>query len=252
MLSPVANADGDNLFFPMFATPCYDAQVTQPFLLSMINLTVELTNRQIPFQFETVSGSLVPQLRNQLVSKFITSSKCTHLFWIDADTGFQPSDALSILSSGKDVIGAASPYKFLDWDSMNRGFENGLRNSQLAESGLRFVVNFSKDSKSIQVDGNLISAEELGTGFTCVSRSAVEQIIAEYPELYYFDGDVECYGLFSSTFDQSSRRLLSEGHFFSKLWRSVGGTLWVDPSIRLSHLGRYNFEGSLAESYSEF
>lgn len=237
--------------YPMLATPCYDAQVTQPFLLSMINLSIELTKRSIPFQFETISGSLVPQLRNQIVSKFLDSSECTHLFWIDSDTGFGAPDVLSLLHRNKDVIGAASPYKFLDWEFLRKGFERGLMERELAESGLRYVVNFSADPESISVDGDLISAEELGTGFTCVSREALQKIISNYPDLYYFEGPLKCYGLYSSTFDSQSRRLLSEGHFFSKLWRSVGGTLWIDPSIRLSHLGRYNFEGSLAESYPE-
>lgn len=33
---------------------------------------------------------------------------------------------------------------------------------------------------------------------------------------------------------------------FCRLWRSLGGTIWIDPTIRLTHHGMHGFAGDMA------
>jgi hypothetical protein len=40
---------------------------------------------------------------------------------------------------------------------------------------------------------------------------------------------------------------LSEDYGFCHRWRQLGGQVWADPTIRLGHVGSFNFAGSVEE-----
>ena len=55
--------------------------------------------------------------------------------------------------------------------------------------------------------------------------------------------------LFESGVDNTPQRnYLSEDYMFCKLWRTMGGTMWLDTRSKLSHLGPMMFPGDLAAS----
>ena len=48
----------------------------------------------------------------------------------------------------------------------------------------------------------------------------------------------------------SEGKLLAEDWGFSRLWRSIGGRIWADATLRLPHVGQHAFEGDpMAELY---
>jgi hypothetical protein len=48
--------------------------------------------------------------------------------------------------------------------------------------------------------------------------------------------------------DPDSGRHLSEELAFCRLWRGIGGKIWVDLECKLNDLGQHMFRGDLAES----
>ncbi|NDA98566.1 MAG: hypothetical protein EBY31_05095, partial [Flavobacteriia bacterium] len=54
------------------------------------------------------------------------------------------------------------------------------------------------------------------------------------------------YALFNSYVDED-QRFLSEDYGFVRYWQKLGGDIWVDPSIEMSHLGRLQFQGNMIE-----
>ena len=54
------------------------------------------------------------------------------------------------------------------------------------------------------------------------------------------------YALFNSYVDEE-KRFLSEDYGFCRYWQKLGGEVWVDPSIELMHLGRFEYTGNMVE-----
>ena len=43
---------------------------------------------------------------------------------------------------------------------------------------------------------------------------------------------------------------MSEDYGFCRLWRSIGGRVWVDPAIQLAHIGHHIYTGDPMELFS--
>jgi hypothetical protein len=42
-------------------------------------------------------------------------------------------------------------------------------------------------------------------------------------------------------------RFLSEDYGFCRYWQKMGGKVWVDPTINLTHFGRIKYQGKMLE-----
>ena len=105
------------------------------------------------------------------------------------------------------------------------------------------VVNTIDNGK---VEGDLIEVGTLGTGFMLVKRKVFEQMIKNGATPYVDDiglNDNENsnqYDFFQCTID-SKGRYLTEDWSFCRRWRQLGGQIWADKTIALSHVGYFRF-----------
>lgn len=211
-----------------FCIPCYGGMITEAFFISMLKFMAAANKLGLNFTVDTmVNESLIPRGRNSLVAKFLAfEPKSSHLMFVDADIGFEPEEIVKLLLADKDVAGGLYPKKALP---------------------IQYVVNRIPNS---QKQGNLVEVANLGTGFMCIKREVIEKIIAHRPDLHYADAigldpkfDPYKYALFDTSIDENTREYLSEDYHFCKLWRSLGGKIWADLSIKLDHTGYYKFAG---------
>lgn len=211
-----------------FCIPCYGGMITEAFFISMLKFMAAANKLGLNFTVDTmVNESLIPRGRNSLVAKFLAfEPKSSHLIFVDADIGYEPEEIVKLLLADKDVVGGLYPKKALP---------------------IQYVVNRIPNSEK---QGNLIEVANLGTGFMCIKREVIEKIIAQRPELHYADAigldpkfDPYKYALFDTSIDEVTREYLSEDYHFCKLWRSLGGKIWADLSIKLDHTGYYKFAG---------
>lgn len=240
---------------PMFALPCYNRELTEPFMMSLVQATMYFKQIGMRFGISTVSDSLINRARNNLVAKFMANEQFTHLIFIDVDLKFSHNDILKLLWHDKDIITGAYPIKDINWEKVHKMVGDGIPSDKLAEKATRFVVNPVKTGENkIQTDNGAISVYDAGTGFMMIKREVFTKMFEHYPELKFNDdtGSIKgnerdyTYALFNSYVDDD-KRFLSEDYGFCRYWQKMGGKVWVDPAIELEHLGSFVYKGSMIE-----
>lgn len=232
------------------ATPCYGGMCTVHYHRSTMALQQELVRAGIEVVWSTPwNESLITRARNNQVAEFLKTDM-THLLFIDADIEFSVSDVNHLWNLDKDVsVGA---YK-------------------MKQDGASLTV--WKDGKLRRLEGSdPIKIDYAGTGFMLIKREVIERLIEAHPELAYEEkiysekeralmaelryqadedfiseeqyekaiaemGEVSQikYAIFDTLIDD--RTYLSEDYTFCKRWRDLGGEIWCDPKIKLTHWG---------------
>ena len=228
--------DIDKTIYPFIATPCYGGMTSDRYTCSMLNTQSLFMESGIDFEYSTLRNeSLITRARNILVSQFMTT-RCTHLFFIDADIEWDANDALRLPCYAKDIVVGAYPKKTLP--------------PQLA---LNFKYADRERTKLIK-EGPLVEVLDGSTGFFCIKRSVIEKMMKEYPETRYRnDSNINknmenyCYALFDCIIDEEDNRYLSEDYAFCRKLQKMGGKIWLDTSVSLNHCGAHIFESNIHE-----
>jgi len=205
-----------------FLTPCYGGNITEVCFSSYLGFTIMAMQNNINFQIDTLSNeSNVNRARNSCATKFLNGD-CTHLMFVDADIQFNPNDIVKLIDHDKDIVGGIYPQKTLP---------------------PKMVVNYVNNGKT---EGNLVEVGTLGTGFMLVKRRVFEKMIEEGATPYVDDirlskeENANQYDFFQCTID-SKGRYLTEDWSFCRRWRQLGGEIWADKTIALTHVGYYRF-----------
>lgn len=237
------------------ATPCYGGMVTQRYMHS----TVGLLNlgRELGFQVSLNllgNESLITRARNLLVSRFLDDANATHLLFIDADIGFDPQQAARMLAFDADVVAGMYPLKLLDWNS---GLQRAVNGEPVETAPLRYVGAPCEGAEAEAID-DFVTGTYAGTGFMMIRREALVKMAAAYPQLRYSashagtarsDGpslSPNQYAFFDCMIEPDTGVYLSEDYTFCRLWRNVGGKVWLDTRSALIHVGAHEFIGAPA------
>jgi hypothetical protein len=206
------------------AMPCYGGMLTESTFMSFIKWANTARQLGIDWTLETmVNESLISRARNTLTAKFLDMPDATHLFFVDADIGWEPWHLLVLLNRDKDVIGGLYPMKTMPIKWVVNGFEG-------AEEGPDGLQEVSK----------------AGTGFLLMKKHVFEKMKA-HPAVKQYKNDI---GLdpkydqhLKTYFDTAVRqnRYYSEDWTFCENWRDLGGKIWVDKRVLLRHSGSYVF-----------
>ena len=205
-----------------FLTPCYGGNITEVCFSSYLGFTIMAMQNGINFQIDTLSNeSNVNRARNSCAAKFL-SGDCTHLMFVDADIQFNPQDIVKLINHDKDIVGGVYPQKTLP---------------------PKMVVNTLNNGEH---EGDLIEVGTLGTGFMLIKRSVFEKMIEEGATPYVDaiglsqQENANQYDFFQCTID-SQGRYLTEDWSFCRRWRQLGGKIWADKTIGLTHVGYFRF-----------
>jgi hypothetical protein len=254
--------DQVNKWFPMIGLPCYDRQLTEPFFMKFMQTIMWFKEIGLKFATTTISDSLISRARNNVVAKFMSNPQCTHLLFIDVDLTWTPTDIVKMLWHDKDIVCGSYPIKDINWKKVAKFAKEGVDPNELAKKSTRFVVNpvstkdIDKTGKAkIKMDNGCMAVYDAGTGFMLIKREVFTKMFEAYPELKFNDdtGSIKdkerdnTYALFNSYVDPETKRFLSEDYGFCRYWQKIGGEIWIDPAIELTHLGRFQYEGSQME-----
>jgi hypothetical protein len=235
------------------ATPCFGGQVTSAFAMSLLGLQAACHNIPIDISFYLIGGdALITRARNLAVAKFLTVPDVTHFFFIDADIGFAPEQALALLAANKDVCGAIYPLKGLNMDRAREKILAGDPNP--IASSLDYVVDLLHPSAPAS-DESFFRVRFIGTGFMMIKRHVFQRMAERYPELKYRHvntvtrGDVasqqEAHAFFDCVIDPETGAYLSEDYTFCKRWTDMGGEIWANSDSKLTHYGSTAYAGDL-------
>jgi hypothetical protein len=252
-------------------TPCY-AGLCYVNYLECIVKTIELFkyfNIKLIVQF-CKNDSLVSRARNNLVARAMHDLSMTHIMFIDNDITWNPFDILKLLLSDKPIIGGAYPLKQYKWDRLaqNGGsmtaniIEKKRKNSALSDSisdvdMIKYnMVNYNINylSNNLEINENITKVKYLATGFMMIQRNVIEKMQKSFPSTKYVD-DVNflqpqenefAYALFDCGVEDG--RYMSEDWLFCQRWSKMGGNVYLDVGINLTHTGTEDFNGSYITS----
>ena len=108
-----------------------------------------------------------------------------------------------------------------------------------------YPVRWIVSRPELRAENGLLEVAGVPGGFTRCSRSMLEQMVRAYADLTYDRRGRAIVGLFDAY--RIGRAKLSEDFSFCQRWRDIGGKVWIDPEIRMTHVGLHGFTGHLGE-----
>ena len=256
-------------------TPCYGGMCYVNYVNSIMATVQLFQNVGFPIQIEFCKNdSLVSRARNNLIARAMHDKKTTHILFIDADITWDPVDILKLVLSNKPLSGGIYPLKHYNWEKLVKddanpyntniiqSWINKKNNSQLKDmisdanlvqhNLLRYNINYLDSYLSIE--NNMAKVKHLATGFMMIQRDLLEKMMKAFPSTKYVD-DV---GFLQGTENDYAYALfdcgVEEGHYFSEdwlfchRWSKMGGSIWADVSINLTHTGTEDYRGCYVAS----
>lgn len=217
----------------LIGTPAHGGHITVQTATSVAQARDECQSRGWEVRFLPLVGSAdVADMRNQLVGLFLNTT-CTDLVFVDADISWGPGNFARLLEHDVDVVA---------------GLYRERTDDRVAYPGVpsepRTVVWGTR--------GPLVKADVVPAGFLRVTRNCLE-VMARAPGVRRVSDGAKLAGLpypflFDWTWtgdDVKGWRRLSEDFTFCHRWREAGGEVWIDPAIKLDHVGQKVFRGDL-------
>lgn len=149
--------------------------------------------------------------RNQLAHEFMKSD-ADRLFFLDSDVTFSPGSLLKLAHAKEDLVGGAYRFK--------------------SESE-KYPVQWIPEKDLWENENGYLEVETLPGGFLSVSRNVFDKLKSANPDrIINISGHtMHCY--FEMKYQNG--HLCGEDSLFCQEWRSIGGKVWLDPRIELTH-----------------
>jgi hypothetical protein len=149
--------------------------------------------------------------------------------------GWEAVDVERTLESGKEVIAGVGARKLLMPD----------------EEPLKWCVRFLPGARPDAL-GHL-EVDAVGSAFLMISRSVFEAMISAHPGWKLTghlnmppEAQATYYRFFRFPLDEDEG---GEDYEFCYQWRALGGQVWIDPSIKLIHVGEHEFGGDITKAF---
>ena len=249
-------------------TPCYGGVCFVNYVYCIMKTKETLINYGIEVKIEFCKNdSLVSRARNNLVAMAMSDLSVTHLMFIDNDITWDPINIIKLIISDKPIIGGIYPLKKYNWNKLTKpnfveNIINKKNNSQLKNmmdddlliQHSLLEYNLNHIGTEIKINKNLTEVKHIATGFMMIKRPVIEKMFKAFPNTKYTD-DVHflkgeennyAYALFDCGVEEG--HYMSEDWMFCNRWKKMGGSIWVDVSINLSHTGTEDYNGSFLSS----
>ena len=251
-------------------TPCFGDSCHTGYVSSLLKTVNTLTSLKIEHIIEFCrNDSLVTRARNNLIARAMNDPDITHFMFIDNDIQWGCEDIIKLLCHDKNIIGGVYPIKKYKWDKILQkdsitGEYNSISKIQQRKNKSELTnmisddnyimhnlvdYNFNYLDKQIHVKNNTIKVKHIATGFMMIKRHVIESMIKAFPSTKYTD-DVNflttdenkyAYALFDCSVENGT--YCSEDWVFCNRWRNMGGNIFVDVTITLTHTGIEDCKG---------
>lgn len=149
--------------------------------------------------------------RNQLAQDFLTSD-AQRLVFLDADVTFAPGSILKIARSPVDFVGGAYRFKM---------------------ETEKYPVGWLDTPELWANEHGLLPVASLPTGFLSLSRTVFERLRAAHPDRWYLHFEKRFHAFFLMPYQDGT--IYGEDTYFCKEWRELGGRVFLDPELSLTH-----------------
>lgn len=212
----------------LLATHTY-GKVMPAFAVSLAQTTAHLTRLGITHGVMMFQDSLVDRGRDRAAAETLAAGY-THLLFIDGDVEFTPDCVTHLLKARKPVIGGALPLK---------------------DASGNFTVGFLEGPVQQCPESKAVKVARIGAGFLMISREALEQFAAAYPEISYTEQGPQGTRPMRAYFEHVVRDGIrwSEDYSFCERWRAAGGDVWLSPFLEFGHWGSQVWRGSVLSKF---
>jgi hypothetical protein len=215
----------------MICTPIARAPVWR-YTVALAETCVLLSRLGIRFHYNVIlNQSNLPRARNVLVAKFLASD-ASDLMFIDDDVGWDQADVVRLLGCEQPLIAGA--YR---------------RKIDLPDQVGGWSCRFLPGALNIDPMGN-VEVAYAATGFMRIHRQVFDGLARAHPEWKGGGGLQELTSTeqpFYHRFFAYDDDEMTEDYVFCDRWRAIGGRVFVDPSLTLSHFGDRAYTGSIKD-----
>ncbi len=209
------------------ALPAYDFKVSLKLAVSLAKFAQSAGQHGVTTHIGSICGcSVVSRARNLLVKDFLESD-ATDLLFIDSDINFEPEDVYRLLAWGSDP---------------QKGVVAGVPRTRSTDKV--YIMDLDQEEGHITMNAmGLVRAKRVATAFMLVQRSVFEDLIERNPQWAYYDKrtDRTLHAVFD--FKLTDEGYIGEDFLFCDRARELGYEVWVDPTIKLGHMGVQEYEG---------
>ena len=214
----------------MIGLPAYDHKVGVKMAISLMQLGQKLMEYGIDVEVNSLCGcSVVSRARNIIAHQFLKSD-CDHLMFIDADMTFAADDIIRLICWNQDKAIVAGAY-------------------EARKEGKVYIVSLDgghgvngPQGKVTMDEAGLVRAYRVATGFMMIQRRVFEVLRDAHPEWKHKDTntDEQMYAYFD--FKVTPEGYIGEDFLFCDRAREQGLDIWLDPTIKLGHMGIHEFK----------
>ena len=218
------------------ATPMYGGMNHGLYMKACLDLQGLLIAYGVQVKFSFLfNESLITRARNYLVDEFLHRSDCTHFLFIDSDINFEAEDI----------------FRLMAWNSdPKKGIVAGIPVARKKGKTYISTLDADEDENIFMNHMGLVRAKRVATAFMIIRREVFEQLYEAHPEWRYHDekkvGD-EITAFFD--FALKDGTYIGEDFLFCDRARELGFEVWIDPTIKLGHMGMEEFAGAFGEDY---
>ena len=211
----------------MLAIPCgptHPWQLTQ----SVIDSLLAMERRGIAFDFRMVANcSIVTHARTKVAYEFL-QSKADTLFMVDSDIAWEADDFLRLLALAQrlPIVCGAYPAK---------------RDSPTFQLRWGSEVLACNEFGCLPIGG-------IGLGFTAVTRGVIEALADKAPKLRFPWSEEERVPHIFRLGETDDFSAEGEDMAFFADAKALGFQAWLDPSVKLRHVGTKEYAGSIMDA----
>ena len=219
----------------MLGLPSYDYKVSSKLAISLANFCLLAMKHGVDVQICNISGcSVVSRVRNLIAGDFLNSD-CTDLMFIDSDINFEAEDI----------------FRLMAWNSdPKKGIVAGIPVARKKGQVYFSTLDTDEDDSIFMDKMGLVRAKRVATAFMMIRREVFTKLKDAHPEWVYHDekkeGD-EMIAFFD--FALKDGQYIGEDYLFCDRAREQGFEVWIDPTIKLGHMGVHEFQGSFGEEF---
>jgi hypothetical protein len=238
------------MFKIFIAIPSSDNKIFSKCTQSLLNLCKYLDDHKILYSTNFYYGSLIPRIRNEIVSEFLKTNS-SHLLFIDSDLYNYERYFDILFKKNVEVCGCTYPLKSYNADLISKNIQNKKIN--LFDSASLFNINLFNNNipeniNNIDSDG-FLKVKHLPTGFLLIKdttflklKNKVKKYLDSSNQWIYNYFDVRIY----------KDRYLSEDYSFSQLCvdNNINNYCYMESYI--GHIGINNYKGNIRKVLSNY
>lgn len=212
----------------MVAIPAYTGTIHLGTFRSLFTDLLALQERGDSWEVHDECGNaLIADARALIVAQFLASD-CDTLVFIDSDVSWEAGALLKLVDYPVDMVAGIYPQR---------------------KDPINYCVKW-KGTGELWADPatGLLEVEGVPAGFMKLSRKQLEAMVEQYPDTEFYVENApnqKAWALFCDY--RIGKHKMGEDYAFCRRWVDMGGKVWIDPEIKMGHIGNKTFVGHLGD-----